>query len=129
MSAGTVVVLNPRSGNGATARIWGKLEPRLREKLGTLEVETTRSCRDAERIARAAARGGAKRLVVAGGDGTASEVASGLLSSGLAGQVKVSRFFEEPYPARAVVGVAALPLGVPVEIEAVLKIDNSDYSY
>ena len=89
MSAGTVVVLNRRSGNGATARIWGKLEPRLREKLGTLEVETTRSCRDAERIARAAARGGAKRLVVAGGDGTASEVASGLLASGLAGQVEV----------------------------------------
>ena len=41
----------------------------------------------------------------------------------------MSRFFEEPYPARAVVGVAALPLGVPVEIEAVLKIDDSDYSY
>ena len=29
------------------------------------------------------------------------------------------RFFEEPFPARAVIGVAALPLGVAVEIEAI----------
>lgn len=29
-------------------------------------------------------------------------------------------YFEEPYPARAAVGVAALPLGVDVEMEAVL---------
>ena len=89
MSAGTVVVLNPRSGSGATGRIWRKLEPRLRERLGTLEVEATRCRRDGERIAAAAARAGAERVVVAGGDGTASEVVSGLLSSGLAGQVKV----------------------------------------
>ncbi|MDF1760972.1 MAG: RidA family protein [Coxiellaceae bacterium] len=29
-------------------------------------------------------------------------------------------YFEEPYPARACVAVAALPLGVPVEMEAVM---------
>jgi reactive intermediate/imine deaminase len=33
------------------------------------------------------------------------------------------RFFEEPYPARAAIGVAALPLGVPVEIDAILVLD------
>lgn len=32
----------------------------------------------------------------------------------------MKRFFEEPYPARAAVGVAALPLGAGVEAEAVL---------
>jgi reactive intermediate/imine deaminase len=32
----------------------------------------------------------------------------------------MKRFFEEPFPARAAVGVAALPLGVDVEAEAVL---------
>jgi reactive intermediate/imine deaminase len=37
----------------------------------------------------------------------------------------MARYFEEPYPARAAVGVAALPLGVPVEIDAVLVLDAS----
>jgi len=32
-------------------------------------------------------------------------------------------FFEEPYPARAVVGVAALPKGVPVEVDAIVALD------
>lgn len=32
----------------------------------------------------------------------------------------MSRFFSEPYPARAAVGVASLPKGVPIEIEAIL---------
>ena len=30
------------------------------------------------------------------------------------------RYFEEPYPARAAVGVASLPKDVPVEVEAIL---------
>ena len=29
-------------------------------------------------------------------------------------------YFDEPYPARAAIGVAALPKGVPVEIEAIV---------
>lgn len=32
----------------------------------------------------------------------------------------MQEYFSEPYPARAAVGVAALPRGVPVEIEGVL---------
>ena len=32
----------------------------------------------------------------------------------------MAQYFVEPYPARAVVGVAALPKGVPIEIEAIL---------
>jgi reactive intermediate/imine deaminase len=35
----------------------------------------------------------------------------------------MARLFEEPYPARAAVGVAALPLGVPVEIDAILVLE------
>lgn len=34
----------------------------------------------------------------------------------------MSEYFEEPYPARAAVGVAALPKGADVEAEAVLSI-------
>ena len=36
----------------------------------------------------------------------------------------MATYFNEPYPARAAVGVAALPKGVPVEIEAILVVDE-----
>ena len=35
----------------------------------------------------------------------------------------MAEYINEPYPARAAVGVAALPKGVPVEIEAILELD------
>jgi len=35
------------------------------------------------------------------------------------------KYFSEPYPARAAVGVAALPKGVPVEIEAILVLGTA----
>jgi len=35
----------------------------------------------------------------------------------------MSRYFQEPYPARAVVGVAALPKGAAVEMDAILVLD------
>lgn len=34
----------------------------------------------------------------------------------------LGEFFDEPYPARAVVGVAALPKGVPVEVDAIVAL-------
>lgn len=36
----------------------------------------------------------------------------------------MARYVEEPYPARAAIQVAALPKDVPVEIDAVLVLDN-----
>src|SRR5687768_8208027 len=35
------------------------------------------------------------------------------------------QYFKEPYPARAAIGVAALPRGVPVEMDAVLVLSGS----
>ncbi|OED40531.1 reactive intermediate/imine deaminase [Endozoicomonas sp. (ex Bugula neritina AB1)] len=34
----------------------------------------------------------------------------------------MAEYFEQPYPARAAVGVKELPKGVPVEIEAILEL-------
>ena len=34
----------------------------------------------------------------------------------------MGEYFNEPYPARAAVGVAALPKGVPIEVEGVLSL-------
>ncbi len=85
----TLVVVNPRSRNGATGRRWAAVERKLRAALGPLEVERTAGRRDAERIAREAVRAGVDRLVVAGGDGTLSEVATGLLAAGLGGYAEI----------------------------------------
>jgi YegS/Rv2252/BmrU family lipid kinase len=78
-----LVIVNPKSRSGATGRRWRAVEEKLRDSLGELEVERTRGPRDAERIAREGVRAGVERIVVAGGDGTTSEVVSGLLSAGL----------------------------------------------
>ena len=36
----------------------------------------------------------------------------------------LAEYFAEPFPARAVVGVAALPKGVPVEVDAIVQLDG-----
>lgn len=81
MPAKTLVVVNPHSAGGRTGRRFRRLEPRLRATLGNFEAQRTLGHRDAERIARDAVCGGVERIVVAGGDGTVSEVVSGLLAA------------------------------------------------
>lgn len=39
----------------------------------------------------------------------------------------MSEFFNEPYPARAVVGVAALPKNAAVEIDGIMVLDEQEY--
>ena len=43
----------------------------------------------------------------------------------------MSEYFETPYPARAAIGVAALPKGAKVEMDAVMELpgENGGYSY
>lgn len=36
----------------------------------------------------------------------------------------LAEYFDEPFPARAVVGVAELPKGVPVEVDAIVKLEH-----
>jgi reactive intermediate/imine deaminase len=38
----------------------------------------------------------------------------------------MGRYFQEPYPARAAVGVAALPKGAEVEMDAIMVIQSQD---
>ena len=39
----------------------------------------------------------------------------------------MGRYFHEPYPARAAVGVAALPKGAQVEMDAIMVLKPQDY--
>jgi len=90
MSLRTLVVVNPVSAGGATRRRFEKLLPRVQEVLGPCDVGWTQGPRDAERIAREGVRAGVERVVVAGGDGTMSEVVTGLLAAGLGGYAEVA---------------------------------------
>jgi reactive intermediate/imine deaminase len=39
----------------------------------------------------------------------------------------MGRYFQEPYPARAAIGVAALPKAAGVEIDAIMVLDTQEY--
>jgi YegS/Rv2252/BmrU family lipid kinase len=92
------------------------VEPRLRAALGDLEVERTRGSRDAERIAREGVRAGVERLLVAGGDGTLSEVVTGLLAAGLGGEVEIGLL------PLGTGGDFARSLGVPAELDGAIDL-------
>lgn len=87
--ARTLVIANPRSRHGSTGRRWAGIEASLRRELGELDVRHTSGPRDAERIARSAAGSGVERIVIAGGDGTVSEVVTGVLGAGLGEYVEL----------------------------------------
>jgi YegS/Rv2252/BmrU family lipid kinase len=90
LPAKTLVIVNGFSRAGATGRRWRGIENKLRLAFpGEVEFEHTRCPRDAERIGREAVRSGAERLIVAGGDGTTSEVVTGLLDADLAEYAQV----------------------------------------
>ena len=89
MGKRTLVIVNPRSRNGATGRRWDAVERKLLEALGPCEVERTRAPRHAQRLAREGVRAGIERVVVAGGDGTVSEVVSGLLAADLGSYAQI----------------------------------------
>lgn len=109
-----LVILNPRSRGGATARRWPAVEAKLRAALGPLEVEATRAPRDAERIAREGVRAGVELLVVAGGDGTLSETAAGLLGAGLGQYAEIA-----PLPL-GTGGDFVRGLGLPADVDAAI---------
>ena len=77
-TAGTVFLVNPASPNGATGRRWPELAHRA-AGLG-LQGDTLFSERPGQLggLARQAVEGGARLLVVVGGDGTVNEVANGV---------------------------------------------------
>lgn len=79
MAAQTILIVNPNARGGWPRRRWPRLEPMLRNAFGALEVKFTEKVGDGKPMGRAAAASGAKLVVALGGDGTASEVAAGLL--------------------------------------------------
>ena len=73
----TWAIVNPVAGNGRAGRDWAALEGRLRAAGVALTPRVTRGPGDAADVARRARREGVETLLVAGGDGTLSEVVDG----------------------------------------------------
>ena len=78
----TVLIVNPKSQNGALGRKWPHLNKKLRRELGSFEDCLTGAPGDATRLAREAIESGAQRVVAVGGDGTINEVVNGFFRDG-----------------------------------------------
>ena len=105
------VVMNPAAGGGRMGQQWPAIATALEHRFGALKVRETLRPGGAADLARAFALEGEAIVVAAGGDGTVSEVADGLL--GLAAGVR---------PALGVVPVGtgsdfATCLGIPADPE------------
>ncbi len=80
MTADTVFIVNPASGNGRTGRHWRAYESFLRRHLPEgFEVRRTERPRHATELVKDAVVQGATTVVSAGGDGTLNEVVNGYL--------------------------------------------------
>ena len=78
----SVVIVNPSSASGSTGEAWPQIASDLRSQYGSFRVLFTKKRGDAAALASETARKGAKFIIACGGDGTISEVANGILSSG-----------------------------------------------
>ena len=78
----SVVIVNPSSAGGSTGEAWPQIASDLRSQFGSFRALFTKHRGDAAVLASEAARKGAKLIIACGGDGTISEVANGILSSG-----------------------------------------------
>jgi YegS/Rv2252/BmrU family lipid kinase len=75
------VVLNPVAGGGRLKREWPLVAATLKKHFGAFDLRETQAAGDAERLALDLAAQGCDPVIAAGGDGTASEAADGLLQA------------------------------------------------
>ena len=75
------VILNPVAGGGRLKRRWPEIEAALKPHCAELAMRETEEAGDGERLALAFAGQGCDLVIAAGGDGTASEAADGLLQA------------------------------------------------
>jgi YegS/Rv2252/BmrU family lipid kinase len=75
------VVVNPRSGNGRTAREWKTIEPSLAQLFPRMSVAFTRARREATQLVRNALREGHGEVIAVGGDGTINEAVNGFFDA------------------------------------------------
>jgi diacylglycerol kinase (ATP) len=76
------VVVNPRSGNGRTARDWKSIEGKLGAVYPNMAVAFSEGRGDVTALVREAMCSGAHEIVAVGGDGTINEAVNGMFADG-----------------------------------------------
>jgi diacylglycerol kinase (ATP) len=82
MSLLPLVIINPASAGGATARAWPGVASDLRTHFGPFNCAFTEGAGDGRRLAARGASEGKRLIIACGGDGTVNEVANGILDAG-----------------------------------------------
>lgn len=77
-----LIIVNPKSGRGLTEQKWASITLRLRKHLGAFDYTLTNGVGAGIRIAEEEARKGRRLMLAMGGDGTISEVVTGIIQSG-----------------------------------------------
>lgn len=79
------VILNPVAGGGGLKRRWPEVGAAIRSAFGDFDLRETQAAGDGERLAFDLATDGCGLIIAAGGDGTVSEVADGLINAAAEG--------------------------------------------
>jgi diacylglycerol kinase (ATP) len=123
MAAGKVhVVINPVSGRSRGGGALAGLCRAMASAGYAVEVDCTAGPGDARRLGRAAAMARAKAVVVAGGDGTVSEVVAGLCETGGAGAAGVGHVVPVLIAPRGTENVLAKYLGLKLDAQRLLGV-------
>lgn len=107
------LILNPAANGGRLGREWPEIERRLADAGLSAPVVTTEAPWHAVELAAKAVEGGARRVVVAGGDGTVCEAVEGLHRAG-GGELAILPL--------GTGNDAARTLGVPVALEEAARV-------
>ena len=75
------VIMNPVAGGGRLRRHWPEIGASLKNAFGDFELRETQAAGDAATVALDFAANGFELVIAAGGDGTVSEVADGLINA------------------------------------------------
>ncbi|MGB8816743.1 MAG: diacylglycerol kinase family protein [Rhizobiaceae bacterium] len=105
------VILNPVAGAGKASKVWPEFEAELARQFGAFDLRRTNRPDEAVLIAEAMAREGYELIVAAGGDGTISETADGILRT------------RDGPSAAAALGI--LPCGTGSDLARTLKLDGT----
>jgi diacylglycerol kinase family enzyme len=104
-----LIIANPRSGRGLTESQWASITGMLRKYLGPFDTKFTGGIGDGIRIAKEQAMQGRSTIIAMGGDGTISEVVTGILKSGQPTEIGVLP--------RGTGGDFRRTLGLPTDLE------------
>ena len=129
----SVVIVNPSSASGSTGEAWPQIASDLRSEFGAFRPVFTKKRGDAAALASEAARKGEKFIIACGGDGTISEVANGILSSGKDVELGIlpsgtggdfRRTLEIPSKSRAAARVLSTGRTVKIDVGRVSFVDH-----